>query len=316
MQNPIHRLLILFIIFSHGVNGQNIDNVTSLREIGSDKGIRFYYDNDFFTAQDYYYTQGINLEFQSPGLKNNPLNFLLVKGSSLQRVYGLSIEHNVFTPSSIRHDEILYGDHPFSAFLLFKSYVRSYDSKSGSVVSSSISLGFIGPAAFGKEMQTSIHTWLENLLPLGWDHQIRNDFLLNYQLNYERMIIKVPGKFHFAGVGTVNAGTLRDDVAAGVQIKSGKFYETSDKKSTIFLFGKSTLNCNFYNSTLSGGIFNKKSEYVLSSEEINLFKVQHTLGINIKIRKVVLEYFQSYVSKEFISGLSHRFGGISIGYCF
>ena len=48
MQNPIHRLLILFIIFSHGVNGQNIDNVTSLREIGSDKGIRFYYDNDFF----------------------------------------------------------------------------------------------------------------------------------------------------------------------------------------------------------------------------------------------------------------------------
>ena len=165
-------------------------------------------------------------------------------------------------------------------------------------------------------MQTSIHTWLENLLPLGWDHQIRNDFLLNYQLNYERMIIKVPGKFHFAGVGTVNAGTLRDDVAAGVQIKSGKFYETSDKKSTIFLFGKSTLNCNFYNSTLSGGIFNKKSEYVLSSEEINLFKVQHTLGINIKIRKVVLEYFQSYVSKEFISGLSHRFGGISIGYCF
>ncbi|MBK8362780.1 MAG: DUF2219 family protein [Bacteroidetes bacterium] len=119
----------------------------------------------------------------------------------MQRVYGLSIEHNVFTPSSIRHDEILYGDHPFSAFLLLKSYVRSYDSKSGSVVSSSISLGFIGPAAFGKEMQTSIHTWLENLLPLGWDHQIRNDFLLNYQLNYERMIIKVPENFTLQELG-------------------------------------------------------------------------------------------------------------------
>jgi lipid A 3-O-deacylase len=163
-------------------------------------------------------------------------------------------------------------------------------------------------------MQTSIHTWLDNLLPLGWDHQIRNDLLLNYQVNYERKFVMVPGKFHLAGVGSVNAGTLRDDIAVGAQFKFGKFYESPDSRSAVFLFGKSVGNCNFYNSVLSGGVFNGKSEYVLPTEEINLLKLQHTLGINIKIRKFTFEYFQSYVSKEFKSGMSHRYGGISIGY--
>jgi lipid A 3-O-deacylase len=87
-------------------------------------------------------------------------------------------------------------------------------------------------------MQTSIHTWLDNLLPLGWDHQIRNDLLLNYQVNYERKFVMVPGKFHLAGVGSVNAGTLRDDIAVGAQFKFGKFYESPDSRSAVFFVWK------------------------------------------------------------------------------
>ena len=316
MKISILCIYIALILSQSDVFAQNIDNVSSLRSHVSEKEIRFFYDNDFFSAQDYYYTQGINLQYVHPIIKDNPINFLLIKSGNGNKIYGLSIEHNVFTPSSIRHEEVLLNDHPFSAFMLLKSFVRSKNEKTGDVLSSAFSIGFIGPAAYGKEMQTSIHRWLKNLLPLGWDHQIQNDLILNYQFSYEKMFVRAPGTFHLAGIATLNAGTLLDDISAGLQFRVGKFYESSDKKSAFYIYGRSQVYSNFYDATLNGGVFNNSNEYVLSPDEINRFTVQHTIGINIKLRKIALEYFQSFVTKEFNLGMNHRYGGISIGYCF
>lgn len=316
MQNSILWLLLFISTLQLSVKGQNVDNVTSMRSANTGKEIRFYYDNDFFTAQDYYYTQGINLEYLHPALSKNPLNFLLIKIKEGRKEYGISVEHNVFTPSSIRHEEVLLNDHPFSAFLVLKSFTRTSNEFTGDVFSTAISIGFIGPSAFGKEMQTSIHTWLKNLLPLGWDHQIRNDLLLNYQINYEKMLVRIPSVFHLSGVGSLNAGTLRDDFSGGVQMRFGKFYDSPDKRSAIFIYGKSEVKCNLFDATLKGGVFNKRSEYTLKSSEVSLLKLQHTIGLNIRLGSVMLEYFQSFVSKEFKTGMNHRYGGISFGYCF
>ena len=311
------KLFLLIIIFygSISAKAQLIDNVSSLRAFGNENEIRLFYENDFFSAQDQYYSQGINLEYISPVLHKNPVNYFLVRLNSTKRLYGFSIEHNVFTPSSIRHDEILYHDHPFSACFLLKSFLRTQNESENTTVSSALSLGFIGPLAFGKQMQTGIHTWLNNLLPLGWDHQIRNDFVLNYQINYERNIYHLRDIINFSYCGGLNAGTLYDNLNSGLQFKIGKFNKHSQKsKYEIFLFAKSCASYSFYNATLRGGVFNRINEYVLEENEIEPLLLQNTIGINIRLNKMRVEYFQSVITKEFEAGTTHRYGGISLGY--
>ena len=64
---------ILLCILS---NAQVIDNTASFKNNNSDKYVRLQYDNDFFTAKDEYYTQGITLEWVHPILKNSLVVFL------------------------------------------------------------------------------------------------------------------------------------------------------------------------------------------------------------------------------------------------
>ena len=86
------------------------------------KGIN---DNDYFSATDYYYTQGYNFELTSPWLRKNPLNPLFKKLKKSDQKYGLSIEHMGYTPTSISSDAILYGNRPFAAAIMLKSFLVS-----------------------------------------------------------------------------------------------------------------------------------------------------------------------------------------------
>jgi hypothetical protein len=54
-----------------------------------------------------------------------------------------------------------------------------------------LSVGVIGPAAGGEEIQTAIHRNTKNDLPHGWRYQIQNDFILNYTLTYEHCLLQL-----------------------------------------------------------------------------------------------------------------------------
>ena len=298
------------------VHGQIIDNVSQLRTNLNQKSFRFYYDNDFFSASDQYYTQGINLEYQSPKLQKNPLDHLLLYYRNEYSIHGISIEHNVFTPSSIRHTEILYGDYPYSAYLLLKSYVRSYNFTTESALSSGISIGVIGPAAFGEQMQTGIHNALKNLPPLGWKHQLKNDLLINYQLAFEKNLFHAPNHILLAGIGEAHLGTLYDKLNTGLEFHIGKFNEQNVMKNKfeITFYGQSELSYHFYDATKQGGVFTTNNEYTLNDDEIKKLTLENKIGIMVKLNKIQLEYFQSFITKEIALGMEHNFGGISIAY--
>lgn len=314
------KLVILFLlsIVYNEVRGQLIDDVSQLRTNLNQKSFRFYYDNDFFSASDQYYTQGINLEFQSPQLQKNPLDHLLLYYRSQYTIHGISLEHNVFTPSSIRHTEILFGDYPYSAYLILKSFVRSYNFSKESALSSAISIGVIGPAAFGGEMQTGIHHALSNLPPLGWKHQIKNDLIINYQLVFEKNVIHAPNHFLLAGIGEAHLGTLYDKLNTGIEFHIGKFNEQNvvKNKFEFTLYGQSELSYHFYDATKQGGVFNSNNDYTLVDDEIKKITLENKIGLLVRLNKIQLEYFQSYNTKEIALGVKHNYGGISIGYFF
>src|SRR5437868_6647063 len=64
-----------------------------------------HYDNDFFSATDRYYTQGILIIFIHPTLRRAPFFYVLPKlNRGAIHYYGITLEQDVFTPKSIRYN--------------------------------------------------------------------------------------------------------------------------------------------------------------------------------------------------------------------
>ncbi|MEO6687110.1 MAG: lipid A-modifier LpxR family protein [Dyadobacter sp.] len=190
-------LLILIFLIPLVSYGQRIDNLASFRNVTGEKYFRIHYDNDFYGKTDYYYTQGYNFEFVNPGLKKNPLSHTLLRLKNSRTKYGISFEHYGFTPTSIKSNEILRNDRPFAGVIMLKSFAVSVDTLHKSRLSSVLSTGMLGPAAFAGKMQKKIHSWTGDQEPMGWQYQIRNEVVVNYELNYEKEIFNVP-KYYFS----------------------------------------------------------------------------------------------------------------------
>lgn len=316
--------VILYLLLSYNcavATAQLLDNSSSSKNIAATKYLRFNYENDFFTGTDYYYTQGITIELVHPGLKKNPFNKLLLFQRNDKSKYGISFNIFGYTPTSIEKDEILYNDRPFQANMVVKSLVLNIDSIKKQRIASSISAGVIGPLALGKEIQTFIHKQTGDAIPRGWQHQIKNDVILNYQLNYEKAIAKYRNNLLINGIAEAKAGTLHNKISGGVNFMAGKFidpysFSPVKKKVNFYLYGQGTVTLVGYDAAMQGGLFNRKSVYTLAANEIERFVFRTDIGMMLNIKKVYLSYSQSHLTKEFKKGLTHSWGGLSLSIAF
>ena len=327
----LNRFLLLFLVFIPVLSSaQRIDNTTAQRAIQGEaspgKGyFRFHYDNDFFSRNitDYYYTQGYSFELAHPIFAKNPLSKILLRFRVKPATYGLAFEHFGFTPTSIKSDEILIGDRPFAGVIMLKSFSISVDTARRQRLSSVLSLGMVGPAAFAGKMQAAIHRWSGDQEPHGWQYQIRNDIVVNYELNHERQLIAVPDFFSLNTNAQIRLGTLSDKVQAGVTLMLGYFDSAfasspnSRKKALqICVYSQPLGSLIGYDATLQGGLFNWSSPYTLVGGEISRFTFQHNYGVVMKVRKIYAEYYHSYLSREFETGRTHVWGGVKLGLAF
>ncbi|MES2777913.1 MAG: lipid A deacylase LpxR family protein [Bacteroidota bacterium] len=318
-------LLSVYLLAAGNTYAQVDGNTAAYRNTGSNKYFRVHYDNDFFTNSDYYYSQGISLELAHPGIGKFLLAKLLIQPTGNDMVYGLALNDFGYTPTSISSNEILYGDRPFSAVLYLKTFAIATDTSRNRRISSSLSTGIIGPAAGGKQMQTGIHRWLKNIIPLGWQHQVQNDVVLNYQVNYDQQVWAFRNLILLNAGAELQAGTLKDKLSAGFNLMLGKLnspYKGTRQARTF----KKHFNCHLYvapqislvgyDASLQGGIFNKTSPYTIAAKDISRVTFQANAGIVLNIGKLHLEYCQSYLSKEFRTGNFHRWAGLKIGLLF
>jgi hypothetical protein len=298
---------------------QRIKNESILRNIPSNHYFRFYYENDFVTIIDYYYTSGMNMEWVKPSFQKNPLNkvFFGVPGSKMK--YGLALDHYAFTPVHIAEHAILYGDRPYAGCISINSFRIATDEKKKRQISTSLALGLIGPATQWESVQTFLHKHLIAApQPQGWDHQIRNDLILNYKVNFEKNLIG-EDFFMLNGNAEAVAGTMNDKVSVGLSLMIGRIndpYKSSslpENKWEFYVFGHSFVSAVGYDATLQGGMFNKKSPYTLSASEISGFTLQNQVGLMIQHKNIFIELSESFLSKEFKTGRSHIWGGLGIG---
>ena len=319
----LRRVLFVFsfALIHHFAFAQAIDNQPSFRMMSTNRYARLHYENDYFSLGDIYYTQGVNLELVAPSLKKFPTSKILVRIKANQQ-FGIAIEHNAYTPTSISHSEILYGDRPFAAALFLKTFASSTSSTKRIRITSNLSFGIIGQAAGAHWIQETIHKWIGDTDPRGWDNQIQNDQVLNYEAAIEKNILNLKDYFLLNGFASARAGTLSDKVSAGTVFMVGKINpaitsvfsgrELKSQRFNFYLYFQPMVSTVLYDATMQGGMF-RNSPYTLSFDEVNRFAFQGSAGLVIYVKAVYLEYFQSYITKEFHSGSDHHWGGIRIG---
>ncbi|MGA3014401.1 MAG: lipid A deacylase LpxR family protein [Bacteroidales bacterium] len=303
---------------------------SSMILLSHDRSLKISFDNDIFDNTDRYYTNGIRFDFISPILKQSPLASLMVPywGQGIN-YYGIWIGQNMYTPSTTKIGGIHYGDRPYSATLVFGSYKISNDAGKKFRQTSEIDIGIIGPSAFGDFLQKTVHSNLPtNSEPLGWEYQIQNDLILNYNLTYEKGLISTRQvELNANANGTL--GTLYTNIGGGFQFRAGLMnpyfgsYGYSNSKATkkeyskfqIYAFMTSLERLVGYDATLEGGLFNKSSVYTLTRKEVIPLTYQGSLGITLSYEGFRIDFEQFLLSPEFHGCAWHKWGhiGLTIG---
>jgi lipid A 3-O-deacylase len=283
------------------------------------------YDNDFFSATDRYYTQGVYFEFILPFLKKSPLSRLLIPlNKSSQNYFGISIRQDCFTPGSIRYDTLNYLDRPYAAAMYLSQYLISINELKKRRLTSKIDLGIIGPCAVCEQEQKWIHHGLRNIMPLGWEYQLNSDAYVNYSLALEQGLIT--GKyFELTALGDLRAGTVYDDASLGLMIRTGFMAgyfkqlgiikNARQNKFQCYLFAKGKTRFVAYNAPMQGGFFSDDIHALPSSSIMPYVLSLHT-GIVIAYKRVSVEYSKYYISPEFIKGRYHGWGHCNLTVCF
>lgn len=107
-------------------------------------------------------------------------------GGRLRSSYALG--QNLYTPEYIGIPEPIPDDRPYAAWLyLALGLIADNDRILDSV---ELSLGVVGPAALGEEVQKGIHNLIGSPEPKGWAHQLQNELTL--QLIFGRVWRKGP----------------------------------------------------------------------------------------------------------------------------
>jgi lipid A 3-O-deacylase len=323
MMRRIYFYTILFFCFCpHIISAQAIDNTASYRNIDSNKYFRINYENDFFAGTDRDYTQGIYIEKVKHSFSKFPLAKLLWHPKNDSLKYGIAIEDDGYTPNIISTAAIEYGDRPYASDLFLKTFVIAVNADTHERISTSLSTGVIGPWAGGEGMQKAIHHWIHYTQPLGWDNQIANDAVLNYQLNFEKELLSIEDHFSFSSFTSIRAGTLSDKATAGATIMVGNFHSPFDdvhhatRKIQWFLYAQPVINFVGYDATLQGGLFDYASLYTISAADIERLTLQYRLGATLTFKRLYLEYYRTGNTKEFTETIYHRTGGIEVGFGF
>lgn len=322
MIQKLYKIISVLFIFCYPANtkAQLIDNSSTFRNINRNSYFRFHYENDYFTKTDEYYSQGITFEYVHPAVKRFPLSKLLLKPFGAVPQYGISFNLFGYTPTTILSDEILYNDRPFNANISLKTFLIQVDEIKQQQISTAFSIGVMGPAALGYDIQYNIHRWLKNPVPHGWQYQIKNDIIVNYQFNYEKQIIAAENNFLLNASAEARLGTLNTKLSGGLNFMAGRFNKrfvpvnAKKRKAEYYFYAQGRGNIIGYDASMQGGLFNRKSPYVIGAGNINRVTFQADAGIIVNFRKLYLSYTQSILTKEFRTGKYHRWGGVSVGF--
>jgi lipid A 3-O-deacylase len=174
---------------------------------------------------DRFYVNGLRLGWTSP--TTGVPDFLETAGRSLwgdgQRRVGFNLSQQIYTPADTSLVIPDPHDRPYAGLLLGNLSLLSDTSNSRSVLT--VSLGVVGPASGGKQLQTGFHNLIGQSVPAGWNSQIQN--VPVFEVLHERtwrLPLGTVGGLEADALPSLTAGigTVRTYLQTGVLLRLGQ----------------------------------------------------------------------------------------------
>ncbi len=174
-------------------------------------------------TSDQYYTSGIRLGWTSGADAIEPVAGLghSIWGDGSTRV-SLDIVQSLFTPRDTQLDPPNPADRPYTGELL-ASLGLIHDSASTRDLIS-LSLGVVGPAALGEEVQNGFHSLIGDTPNRGWHYQVQDQpaVQLLVQRTWRLPVVTLgPIETDLLPSVTASGGDIRDYVQLGGQVRIG-----------------------------------------------------------------------------------------------
>ncbi|AMR28262.1 hypothetical protein A0257_14975 [Hymenobacter psoromatis] len=293
----------------------------SLRPTSPVRHLAYTYANDFFFGTDYYFTQGMTFDWASPALARSPINRLLPRGpAGSLRTHGVALRYDGFTPLSITDARIRVGDRPYAAYLYASLYRINNQEGKKQRLTTAVEIGYLGPAAGGKLIQTKLHELTHNPTPRGWDHQVRSDAVLGYRASLDKQLLALGRAAELIGRAEASLGTLYTYAGVGGRLRVGNFTPffanaNASRPPRWQCYAEATLSGRLvgYDATLQGGLFNRSSPYILAFSQLSHTVLHSTGGVVLAHGGLSFTATAVYVGAEFAGGRTHRWGVVGVG---
>lgn len=298
--------------------------------------LRVYEDNDAFNPRnevtDREYTNGAKLDiFYTKHAKPRFLSALLIPiAGQVDNLYGVGLTQLMFTPADITRKDISYGDRPYTGVLFFSHSLASSDHVNHQKLTTELGLGVLGRASLAGETQIWIHKNLGFTKPEGWDHQLPTDVMINYMIQYEKLVVQPSPNLEIIGLLGANVGTLYNNLNVGLTFRAGLFsdyfsnYErpavqegashTKDyRRFQFFFFMRPTARLVMDDSMLQGGFFtHDRAEYVMDRDLINRANIQFEYGFILGYNRFGVSFSEKLRTAEFSGGPNQQIGNLTL----
>jgi hypothetical protein len=300
------------------------------------KSLRVFLDNDFLNFRgagtDRYYTNGVRIDyfFAKKRKPKFPSSILINISKDNNNVYGWGLAQFMFTPQDITLPIIQYNDRPYGGALYAIHSLQSVDTAKKIKITTELFLGVMGPISFAEESQTLVHQIIGSPKPEGWDNQVSNDIILNYNITIEKQLLYPSKSILLVGLVETYSGTLYNAAGVGFMLRVGKFnkyFSGADKslnstknKFQLYVFMKPIARVVIGNSLLEGGLINQATEgqegYTLNKDQIDRLTVLYDVGLTFELPKFSVSFIQKMRTPEFKGSHSQEVGNITVQFKF
>lgn len=203
--------------------------------------LNMYVENDLFSETDQDYTSGIRFSWVSPDVSdyledeaidelpkwirslNKRLTFLHDSHEGLQRNVIVSIGQQIYTPEDLDATGLVKDDRPYAAWLFLG---MGYQTRADNLLDTlEVSIGLVGPGAYGQQAQDFIHDLRGFEKFKGWDNQLRNEpgFIATWEHKRKTGASNPDTRFGWDLISHsgISVGNIRTHVNAGAELRFG-----------------------------------------------------------------------------------------------
>jgi lipid A 3-O-deacylase len=298
-------MVFCFVSF---IKAQSNGDIKGIKNYGQ---FHFIYANDVFNRTDRYLTQYTQFNYVTP--------FRSWK-KDLMIQHEFRLQQNVYTPSDIFGDTIQRNDRPYSSILFAALHNNVFNPDKKILFRSQIALGIIGRHGFGEDMQKEFHYAVDSRQALGWQYQVRDAAYIQLQGGIEKAVLTSKG-LDYIPYAQIDAGTVFNDIGIGhvirLHLRDHYFSQLNNSPlKTLRLFAemKNEVKLVGYNGTLQGAIGSRHNPYVLKQSAVSPVVTLTQLSLGFAYQRFGITFSQSFLSREFNTGLKHRWGHIQFLY--